>query len=128
MICKTLFDLPMTMKQNRKFDFLFIDDLMPIIDYFIMHDARHTEYNITPDQSVELLEVARLVRKISNKDLPIVVAKEGMNLEYSGDNARLKSEIGNVKFTPLEQSVSLLYDWYSQNKNRLDINKLLTDK
>ncbi|HWA35546.1 MAG TPA: NAD(P)-dependent oxidoreductase [Cyclobacteriaceae bacterium] len=128
MICKSLFDLPLTMKQNRRFDFFFIDDLMPVIDYFVTHDARYPAYNITPDQSVELLETAKLVRSISGKDLPIVVAQDGMNSEYSGDNSRLKLEIGNVNFTPLEKSVGLLYEWYRENKSKLDINKLLVDK
>lgn len=127
-ICKTLFDLPITIKQNRRFDFLFVDDLMPIIDYFITHDARHSEYNIAPDSSIELLEAAKIVRGISGKDLDIKIAKEGMGLEYSGDNARIRSEIGNVKLTPIEKSTELLYAWYKKNKNDLDINKLLIDK
>ena len=41
MICKAIHDLPLTMKQNRPFDFLYIDDLMPILDHFISNDAKH---------------------------------------------------------------------------------------
>lgn len=127
-ICKTLFDLPITIKQNRRFDFLFIDDLMPIIDYFITHDPLYSEYNITPDSSIELLEVAKIVRSISGKALDIVIGKEGMGLEYSGDNSRVKAEIGSINLTPIEKSTELLYAWYKKNKNNLDINKLLVDK
>ena len=127
-ICKTLFDLPIAIKQNRKFDFLFVDDLMPIIDYFITHDARFSEYNITPENSIELLEVAKTIRTISGKNNDIIIAKEGMNLEYSGDNSRLKSEMQKVTFTPMGKSTEILYHWYQQNKSKLDINKLLVDK
>ena len=38
-ICKALFDLPITIKQNRKFDYLYIEDLMPILQYFINNDG-----------------------------------------------------------------------------------------
>ena len=38
-ICKTLFGLPITLRQNRRFSYLYISDLMPILDYFIEHDA-----------------------------------------------------------------------------------------
>ncbi|HEY5824304.1 MAG TPA: NAD(P)-dependent oxidoreductase [Cyclobacteriaceae bacterium] len=127
-ICKTLFDLPITIKQNRLFDFLFIDDLMPIIDYFISHKAKHSAYNITPDSSIELLKVAEIVRTISGKNSEILIAKDGMGLEYSGDNSRVKSEIGNLELTPIEKSVEKLYRWYEMNKGNLDINKLLIDK
>jgi len=127
-VCKTLFDLPITIKQNRRFDFLFIDDLMPMIDYFISHDAKHSAYNIAPDASIELLEVAKLVRGITNKNVDIKIAKEGMGLEYSGDNTRIKSEIGNVQLTSIEKSIELVYAWYKTNKSTLDINKLLIDK
>lgn len=127
-ICKTLFDLPISIKQNRKFDFIFIDDLMSIIDYFIGHDANHSGYNICPDNSIELLEVARIVSSISGKKNDILVAKEGLALEYSGDNSRLRTEIGNLSLTPIESSIEILYAWYKQNKNNLDIKKLLIDK
>ena len=127
-ICKTLFDLPITIKQNRKFDFIFIDDLMPIIDYFIGHDANHSGYNISPDNSIELLEVARIVSAISGKKNDILVGKEGLALEYSGDTSRLRTEIGNLSLTPIESSIEILYAWYKQNKNNLDIKKLLIDK
>jgi UDP-glucose 4-epimerase len=127
-ICKTLFDLPITIKQNRKFDFLFVDDLMPVIDHFIVNDITQPAYNITPDHSIELLEVAKMVRSISGKKNEILVAKEGMNLEYSGDNSLLKSEMKHLKLTPLEESIALLHNWYKQNKSSIDINKLLVDK
>ncbi len=127
-ICKTLFDLPITIKQNRRFDFLFVNNLMPVIDHFITHPAKYPEYNVTPDHSIELLEVARMVRARSGKNLEILVAKEGMNSEYSGDNARLRSEVKNLSLTPLRESIDQLYTWYQQHKSNLDINKLLTDK
>ena len=127
-ICKTLFDLPITIKQNRKFDYLYIDDLIPILDWFINHTPKYHSYNITPDNSISLYALAETIRSLSNKELPIIVAQEGLGLEYSGDNSRIKEEIQEFKTMPIEESIKRLILWYSENKNHLDINNLIIDK
>lgn len=127
-ICKTVFDLPITIKQNRKFDYLFIEDLFPILDFFIQNKVMHKAYNITPDDSVELYTLAEEVKKISGKDLPIIVREMGMGLEYSGDNSRLREEMKQVKFTPLVVAIEELYRWYVENKHTINKEFLLVDK
>lgn len=127
-ICKVLFDLPITIKQNRKFDYIYIDDLMPVLDYFIMNDSKHNSYNVTPDESVELLFIAKLILEISKKKLDIQVLYEGMGLEYSGDNSLLKNELTNFNFTSLYRGVESLFNWYKENNNLIDRSKLLMDK
>lgn len=127
-ICKSIFDLPITLRQNRKFDYLYIEDLMPILEYFIIHNPKEKAFNITPDNSVELLRVAQMVKEISKKNIEIKVAQEGLGTEYSGDNSLLHTEIKNLKFTPIEKAIEKLYNWYEQNKNNLNKELLLTDK
>ena len=127
-ICKTLFDLPITIKQNRKFDYLYIDDLMPILDYFISHESKFNVYNVTPGQPVELKELAEMVKEISGKNLPVKIAQKGMGLEYSGSNFRLKKEIKNLYLTPIGQAIRDLYIWYSEHKNTLTKELLAKDK
>ena len=127
-ICKAIFGLPVTLRQNRKFDYLYINDLMPILEYFIENGPPDKAFNITPDSSVSLLEIAQLIVGIAGKPLPVVVAEEGMGMEYSGDNSLLKKEMGSITFTPLESAVRELYGWYSQNITSLDKTLLLADK
>jgi GDP-L-fucose synthase len=128
MICKAIFDLPLTIKQNRKFDYIYIEDLISILDYFIQNQSEYKEYNVTPDESIELYTLAQTVKKISGKELPIIVAQDGMAIEYSGDNTRLKKEIKGIKFTPIEESIKKLYLWYNENKNCIKKELLLVDK
>ena len=128
MICKAIFGLPMTMRQNRRFDYLYIDDLMPVLDYFIQNESCHKEYNATPDESAELYSIAQKIRELSGKDLPIIVDKEGMGPEYSGDNARLKREVAGLSFTPIDNAIRQLYGWYVENKSLLNRDLLLIDK
>ncbi|MDR0646757.1 MAG: NAD-dependent epimerase/dehydratase family protein [Elusimicrobiota bacterium] len=127
-ICKTLFDLPITLKQNRRFDYLFIDDLMPILEYFIENDAKHKSYNIVPDEKTELIEAAKIIQKINGKNLPVKIEKQGIGFEYTGDNAILKSELKNIRFTGIQKAILTLYNYYMEQKHLIDKNKLLADK
>ncbi len=127
-ICKVLFDLPITIRQNRCFDYLSIDDLMSVIDHFIGVKGKFFAYNVTPDASIELYAIAEKVRKKSGKDVKIVVAERGLGPEYSGDNTRLRSEMPGFSFTPLDHAISRLYDWYAAHMHLIDKEKLLVDK
>lgn len=127
-ICKAMFDIPITLRQNRKFSYLFVEDLMPILDFFIENDAKYKSYNIVPSERTELLDLAKLVRKVSGKNIEIKVAQDDFGLDYTGDNARLKNEIAGVNFTKLEQSVLMLYNYYGEIAKNIDINELLKDK
>jgi len=129
LICKSLFDLPLTMKQNRKFSYIYINDLVSIIEHFLNNkDGKHNIFNVTPNGSEELRILAQKILKISGKSLPIVTAKKGLGLEYSGDNTRLKNEIKNLQFSKIDDSIKDLYDWYSKNKQLVDKKLLISDK
>lgn len=127
-ICKTLFDLPVTLRQNRRFSYLYIDDLMPVLEYFIENDMQYDSYNIVPDETNELLSLGKKIIELSGKELDFLIAKDGYSSEYTGDNTRLKREYVNVKFTSMYNAAERLYDWYASRKAELDINLLLTDK
>ena len=127
-VCKTLFDLPITLRQNRRFSYLYIDDLMPILDFFIENDVKYKSYNIVPDKPVDLLKIAETVKKISGKNIEIKVTTNGYGLDYTGCNNRLLKEFNTAEFTPIKESVSKLYKYYEQNINLINKNLLLNDK
>lgn len=127
-ICKTLFDLPITLRQNRRFSYLYVKDLMPVLEYFIENTPRYKSYNVTPDEETELLSAAQAVQRLGKKENKILVAKDGYGLNYSGDNARLRAEMPQLSFTPFEQAVQELFDYYQTRQTQLDKNLLLKDK
>lgn len=127
-ICKTIFNLPITIKQNRRFDYLYIDDLMPVFNHFIHNEAQHTAYNVCPHKAIDLHTIAKMVLDRSQKDLPILVAEPGMGIEYSGNNSRLMKEMPGLNFTPLGEAIDLLYSWYENHLDSIDPKLLLTDK
>ncbi|MDR2644409.1 MAG: NAD(P)-dependent oxidoreductase [Endomicrobium sp.] len=127
-ICKVLYGLPITLRQNRKFSYIWIEDLMPILEYFIENKVHYKSYNVVPDEKCSLFDLAELVRNINGENIEIKVAKKGIGLEYSGNNQRLRNEFKNVVFTDLKDAVKSLYLYYASNRGLIDKSKLLVDK
>ncbi|HUK78458.1 MAG TPA: NAD(P)-dependent oxidoreductase [Thermoleophilia bacterium] len=127
-ICKTLADLPVTLRQDRRFDYTPVGDLARVIERFFTHDPRHGAYNVSAPETWRLLELAHLVVRLSGKDVPVVVANEGMGAEYSGDGARLRDELPDLEHTPIELAVARLYDWYALRRDAIDRDALLVDR
>ena len=126
-ICKAIHNLPITIKQNRFFSYLYIEDLGRIVEYFIENESKHKIYNVVPNESIDLLSIAKKVNEISGKNLQIIVHKPGLGREYTANNSRLMNELGDFQFTPIEKAIKKLYKWYEENKNIIDYNLLLYD-
>ena len=105
-----------------------------VLEHFIDGNApfRHKAYNVTPDEEISLKQAAEIVADIAEEKTgmrpEIKIARPGMGLSYSGDNSRLKEEMPGIKFTSYKTSISKLYAWYEQNKEKIDRNLLLKDK
>jgi len=128
MICKALAGLPLTIKQDRRFDYLFVDDLAPVIVKVLETGLPWPSINVTPDLSVLLTDVARTVLEVVGRsDLPLVIAQSGEGLEYSGDNSRLHRWMPEARLTPLRTGVERLVTWYRQNWASIDHEKLGVD-
>lgn len=126
-ICRSLLGLPIAIKQNRVFSYVYIDDLMAIMDYFIKKGGRHTSYNVTDGATMDLLGIAKKVLEITGSDTEIKVKYEGMGEEYSGNNARVRGETG-LKFMPIGESIRKLAEWYKENINKIDKDLLVMDE
>ena len=96
-----MFDLPITLRQNRTFSYLYVDDLGPIVDRFLTGPHAEAAYNVVPDWTDDLYDLAELVRARSGKDIPIMVATPGNGLPYNAANERLRRDVPDVQFTPV---------------------------
>lgn len=127
-VCKAIFDLPITCRQNRLFSYLDVADIAQFFDYFIENEPQHKAYNIVPDKVYGLVELAHMVREISGKDIPIQVAQEGNGIDYYGSNTRVKVEVKDCHFTPMEESIKNLFAYYESIKGKINYESLLIDK
>lgn len=119
-ICyNAVFDLPITINQNRYYDFLYIDDLTRIVEWFLENKPKTKIYNICTGNVVDFKTIAEKIIKISEKRLDIQIEKKGLGQEYSGDNNLLLSDIKAFKFSLFDKSVQTLYEWYDKNKDAI---------
>ncbi|MEN6621740.1 MAG: NAD-dependent epimerase/dehydratase family protein [Smithella sp.] len=129
MICKALFDLPLTIKQNRYFDYIYINDLIMVIRHFIEHQtSNYKVYNVTPDHALELKNIAEMVLDIAGKELDIIIENPELGIEYSGCNKRLEAEIPEVSKTDIFSDIASLYQWYANHLYLINPELLLKDK
>lgn len=100
--------------QNVVFDYLFVEDMQRIVEYFIQKQPVSNIINITPTDSISLLEIAKIVNKFGEKEVEITINNPILNNEYTGDNSRLLREIPDFEFTTMAVGLKKLYEY---NKN-----------
>lgn len=123
--CKAIKGLPITIRQNCFFDYLYIDDFCKIIDWFIWHVPKHQTYNVSSGEKIDLLSIAEIVNELVQRPVPIYVCKEGMAKEYTASNERLKKEIGDLEITGIKDAIRDLLRFYQGIEAEIDIYSLL---
>jgi UDP-glucose 4-epimerase len=123
-LCRIIFNLPVEINQNMHLDYADVKDVCGIIKYFIENKAKHKFYNVGTGERIDLLSLAKKIKKVTKKDFSIAVKKTGMNKEYTCDNSLLKKDT-NFNFTPLDASIKELYEWYLSNMNEVNKENLL---
>lgn len=95
--------------QNVVFDYLFVEDMTKIVEYFIQNIPQDNIINITPTLSHSLLDIAKIVKKLSGKNVAINLAHSTMNNEYTADNFLLLKNYPNLAFTSMQNGLEKLY-------------------
>ncbi|OGC07797.1 NAD-dependent dehydratase [candidate division WOR-1 bacterium RIFOXYD2_FULL_36_8] len=120
-ICRdAVLDLPIIINQNKYYDFMYIDDLIKIIKWFIENKPLHKIHNICSGNVIDFKTIAQKVCKISGKKLKIVIKERKLGKEYSGDNLLLLSEIKRSDFTLMDKALEKLYRFYDTNRSLLE--------
>lgn len=127
--CKAVSGLPISIRKNVYFDYLYIDDFCKICDRMMRKELKYHEYNMCSGRKYDLLSLAKIVAGISEqktgKRPEIFVCQEGLAPEYTASNERLLEEIGGYEFLSIEQAVEQLYQWYEQHSDIIEIYPLL---
>ncbi len=110
-------NLPIKINQNAFYDYLSIDDLIKIVRWFINNKPKKKVYNICSDNVYDHQSLAEKIIKVSGKDLEIQIETKGLGREYSGDNSLLLQEMGGFEFTPIDDTIKGLYNWYMERKD-----------
>lgn len=102
---------PITIRQNCYFDYMYVEDLARIIDKMINSELKYHDYNICTGKRIDLLTIAKIIDKKMQNNQGIKIGQEGLNKEYTANNARLLSDIGAFDYTCIEDGIQKQIDW-----------------
>lgn len=122
--CKAIYGLPLSIRQNCMFDFLFIEDLAPIVVWFLENTPKYHDYNVCTGTPIDLYTIAETVREVSKKNLSIRIKTDGWNKPYTACNKRLAAEIDNVRFTKMVSAIEKLMDYYVEHRDEISFDIL----
>jgi len=126
-IVKNLLGLPIKIKQDVVFDYLYIKDLNQIIRFFLMNKKYYGDFNISTIKSISLVEIVNIINKISIKKSKITVANKNLNFQYTGSNKKLKKAIPFLQITSYEDSIKDFYDYFEKKIETIDKDDIIRD-
>ncbi len=118
--CQAVLNMPITIRQNARYDFVYIDDLTAVVEWVITNEPACPVYNVCSGKAYAFRELAEMIIKVSGKELPINIEKNALIKVYSGDNSQLLKEMPGFRFTPMEHAIKSLYYWYENHMHLFD--------
>jgi GDP-L-fucose synthase len=126
--CRTLKGLPIIIRQDVIFDYLYVNDLARITEWFIEHEAHYKAYNVCTGAGLALTQLASNVVEASGRNPEITVRARGLAPEYTADNSLLLNEIGEYEFSDMRACIGELYTWYAARHQNIDMQSLRFDE
>lgn len=126
--CKALYGLPLTVRRECRFDFLYIDDLAQAVQWALEHTPPRHDYNVCHGTPYRLTELATMVKEVSGTTAEIVVLNEGEDLDYTASNVALYRDFPQFHVTPMREAISTLYAFYERHKSEIDLERLKETK
>ena len=100
-----------TIRQDCLFDYLHVEDLGKIVNFFIKNKPLFHDYNICSGTSIKLSQLAEEVRLQMQSNKDIVIKQAGLNKEYTADNTRMLQEYSEIKFINIKDGISKQIMW-----------------
>ena len=107
---------PIIINQNVTFDYLFVEDMVKIVKYFIKNKPDDKIINITPTESTSLIDIASIVNLLTDNPTGFELKTYEMNKEYTGDNTLLLKNCKGFKFTLLKEGLKKLYEYKKEQR------------
>jgi nucleoside-diphosphate-sugar epimerase len=126
-IVKNLLKLPIVINKNVYFDYIYIDDLVKMIDWFIHNDSKEKIYNVTTGKKIDLISLVNIVNEVSDFKSEIRVLHDGLNNEYTSNNDKVMKEIGDFRFISHKDAIMKMKDYFSHNIDNLDKETVIND-
>ncbi|WP_141053794.1 MULTISPECIES: NAD-dependent epimerase/dehydratase family protein [Aliarcobacter] len=126
-IVKNLLKLPIVINKNVYFDYIYIDDLLRMIDWTIHNETKEKIYNVTTGTKIDLISLANLVNEISDFKSEIKILNDGLSNEYTSNNERIMKELKNFEFTSHKKAIQKMREYFKANLEKLDKESIIND-
>jgi nucleoside-diphosphate-sugar epimerase len=118
-LLRILNNKPIEIYQNQYMDFIYVNDLIYIIDY-ILQNCQHMnriyrDLNCVYTNKYTLLDIACMIKNITKTNQPINILKSGLDNEYTLDNTRLGTL--RLKLLGIEQGIQEMYQQLKLQQN-----------
>lgn len=120
---KSILKLPISLKQNCRFSFVDIYDVLPLLEYSLKYELNYHDYNVVSQTTYLLSDIATYILELSDICTNIKFEKDGLNLEYTGNGKRLENEF-NIHYTPIKESISKVYNYYLERKDCINVENI----
>ena len=108
------------MGPNMYFDYLYIQDLLPVLEWFLHHSPKYHSYNVCSGRRMELYRLGCMVCECLHLDPNLLHCAPGWKPEYTGDHTRLLEELGTeLVLTPMKTAIQDLVRYYTWHKEEL---------
>ena len=120
--------LPIAIRQNVRFDYLYVSELAGLVAWFMGHEPRQKAYNVCRGATHTLVELAEMVAAASGRNPGVIVRNQTLAPEYSADNTRMLEEMGGFRFRLMSDCIRELYQWYEEHADCIDVDQLKFDE
>ncbi len=126
-IVKNLLELPIIINKNVYFDYIYVDDLVKIVEYFIFNDVEEKVFNVTTGKKIDLITLVEYINENSAFKSEIRVLHKGLNNEYTSSNAKLLAEMNGFAFTSHQDAIKKIAHYFKDNLDTLDKEAIISD-
>lgn len=122
--CLALHDRPITIRQDRLFDYTWVEDVIEATELFLLMEMLPSTVNLTAGTPELLSQLAARVIQAAGKELPVVVVDPDAGQAYAAATSLFRSLRPEFRFTSLETGIQSLYRHYEKHRNEIQIGDL----
>ena len=120
---KAVMGLPLTLKQDCKFSWVDINDVMKAVFYLFNNEVLYHDYNIAYPCALFLSEIAAMIFQVAGRKNTVLFEKEGINYEYTCEVSRFHNSF-KIEMTDVMDSVARIYNYYSNHKKSIELSHI----
>lgn len=108
-----IYDKAIHIQRNVIFDYLFVEDMQAIVARCMRTPPAVSLMNITPSQSISLLELAHCVNHVGGRNVDIHIEHPTLQNQYTGDNSILRTTFPDIALTDYTTGIAKFYTYLS---------------